>query len=145
MSVFAILFGTRKLMLTEQKRGVMLAVAFESLVKLTALLTLAFAVIWLVLDNPSTMWQQFQQHSVNAHQQTGFLTLEFWTKTSISNVCGIFVTAAISRDFRRKCASCPFTACSPMVCWLLSLGDIGGDSNRSGGHAIVPRTIPLRG
>ena len=90
MSVFAILFGTRKLMLTEQKRGVMLAVAFESLVKLTALLMLAFAVIWLVLDDPATMWQQFQQHSVNAHQQSGFLTLEFWTKTLLA-MCAVFL------------------------------------------------------
>ena len=90
MSVFAILFGTRKLMLTEQKRGVMLAVAFESLVKLTALLMLAFAVIWLVLDEPDTMWQQFQQHSVNAHQQSGFMTLEFWTKTLLA-MCAVFL------------------------------------------------------
>ena len=90
MSMFAILFGTRKLMLTEQKRGVMLAVAFESLVKLTALLVLAFAVIWLVLDKPQTMWQQFQQHSVNAHQQSGFLTLEFWTKTLLA-MCAVFL------------------------------------------------------
>ena len=42
---FAILFGTRKLHLTEQNRGVMVAIAFESVVKLFALLMLVAAVM----------------------------------------------------------------------------------------------------
>ncbi len=84
MSVFAILFGTRKLMLTEQKRGVMLAVAFESVVKLGALLLLAFAVIWFVIDKPQTIWQEFQSHSLYSEKPSGFWTLEFWTKTLLA-------------------------------------------------------------
>ncbi len=44
MTLFAILFGTRKVHLTEQNRGVMVAIAFESVIKLAALMTLGIAV-----------------------------------------------------------------------------------------------------
>ena len=46
MAFFAILFGTRKLHLTEQSRGVMVAIAFESVVKLFAKVNLNSCKIW---------------------------------------------------------------------------------------------------
>ena len=53
MALFAILFGTRKVHLTEQNRGVMAAIAFESVIKLVALVTLAVAVSVFVLAEPT--------------------------------------------------------------------------------------------
>lgn len=48
MALFAILFGTRKVDATEHRPGLLLAIAFESLVKLVALVTVGlFSVQWL--------------------------------------------------------------------------------------------------
>ncbi|PXF32364.1 histidine kinase [Pokkaliibacter plantistimulans] len=46
MSIFAILFGTRQIDATEHHRGMVLAIAFESIVKLTAFLSVGFFVVF---------------------------------------------------------------------------------------------------
>jgi len=46
LAVFAILFGTRSVDLTEQHSGLVLAIAFESLVKLVAFLAVGVFVVW---------------------------------------------------------------------------------------------------
>ncbi|WP_018111261.1 ATP-binding protein [Thermus igniterrae] len=51
LALFAILFGTRRLDPSERHQGLVLAVAFESLVKLLALL-LVGGFVWLALGNP---------------------------------------------------------------------------------------------
>ncbi|MFZ5843046.1 MAG: NahK/ErcS family hybrid sensor histidine kinase/response regulator [Pseudomonadota bacterium] len=53
LAVFAILFGTRRLDATEHHRGLMLAIAAESLVKLLALLAVAGYALYLLLGNGS--------------------------------------------------------------------------------------------
>ncbi len=87
MAFFAILFGTRKLHLTEQNRGVMVAIAFESVVKLFALLMLAIAVYVFILDTEQSVIKAFAAHSM---QQQAKLTtpglVEFITKTVLSMV-----------------------------------------------------------
>tara|TARA_R110002126_G_scaffold150368_1_gene296565 strand:- start:13635 stop:17189 length:3555 start_codon:yes stop_codon:yes gene_type:complete len=85
MAFFAILFGTRKLHLTEQNRGVMVAIAFESVVKLFALLTLAIAVYVFILDKDQHVLQSFAAHA--SKQQAQFRTsglIEFFTKTILA-------------------------------------------------------------
>ena len=52
MAVFAMLFGTRRASATEHNRGLVLAIAFESLFKLVAMLVLGLFV-WLALDIPA--------------------------------------------------------------------------------------------
>jgi len=49
MAVFAMLFGTRRVNAAEHNRGLVLAIAFESLLKLTAMLALG-AFVWWGLD-----------------------------------------------------------------------------------------------
>lgn len=49
LAVFTILFGTRHIDNTEHHRGMMMAVAFESLVKLAAFLVVGFFIIYLAL------------------------------------------------------------------------------------------------
>lgn len=52
MALFAMLFGTRRASVAEHNRGLVLAMAFESLFKLTAMLALGFFV-WFGLQLPS--------------------------------------------------------------------------------------------
>ncbi|MES2919831.1 MAG: PAS-domain containing protein [Pseudomonadota bacterium] len=63
ITVFAILFGTRKLRLTEQRRGLLLAIAFESAVKLVALLALAVAAVLLLRQQDSSMLEVFARNA----------------------------------------------------------------------------------
>jgi signal transduction histidine kinase/Na+/proline symporter/CheY-like chemotaxis protein len=56
MAVFAMLFGTRRASATEHNRGLVLAMAFESLFKLAAMLALG-AFVWLGLDLPAGEWR----------------------------------------------------------------------------------------
>lgn len=62
MTAFAILFATRPQHLTGRNRGIMAAIAFESVVKLAALLTLALGALW-VYDRPSGLLSDFAAHT----------------------------------------------------------------------------------
>lgn len=84
MAFFAILFGTRKLHLTEQSRGVMVAIAFESVVKLFALLTLGLAVYVFILADTGQVLSQFTEHAMARQQSSSYGVLEFITKTVLA-------------------------------------------------------------
>ncbi|MCG9697036.1 hybrid sensor histidine kinase/response regulator [Shewanella sp. Isolate11] len=58
LALFAILFGTRKLDATEHNPGMMLAIAFESLVKLAAFLLVGLVVCFGFFDGFGDIWQQ---------------------------------------------------------------------------------------
>ncbi|TGG91312.1 response regulator [Natronospirillum operosum] len=66
MAIFAMLFGTRRVDVTQYRSGMMLAVAFESTVKLFALL-LAAAFAWVMLgqSDPQSMIEQIRQFDLN--------------------------------------------------------------------------------
>lgn len=55
MALFTILFGVRNVQASEQHRGMMLAIAFESVVKLLALLAVGPFVVWFLFDGPADM------------------------------------------------------------------------------------------
>ncbi|MFT4924261.1 MAG: Na+/proline symporter/signal transduction histidine kinase/CheY-like chemotaxis protein [Phenylobacterium sp.] len=55
---FTIAFGIRTIDVTERHPGVMLAVAFESIVKLIAFLTTGLFVVFVLYDSPMQLWQQ---------------------------------------------------------------------------------------
>lgn len=85
MAFFAILFGTRKVHLTEQNRGVMVAIAFESLVKLIALLALCAVVYLFFIDKEQSVFGAFIEHASSQQRQlTTSGTVEFFTKTILS-------------------------------------------------------------
>lgn len=79
MATFAMLFGSRKISLTEHNRGVLTTIAFESVIKLVALVALACAVMWTLQDTHTTYFAQFWQHQ----QQVagGAPTVSFFVKT----------------------------------------------------------------
>src|SRR6201991_3877162 len=58
MAVFTILFGVRNVHASEQHRGMMLAMAFESVVKLMALLIVGPFVLFVLFDGPSDLWRR---------------------------------------------------------------------------------------
>ncbi|WP_419148564.1 PAS domain-containing hybrid sensor histidine kinase/response regulator [Pseudoalteromonas 'SMAR'] len=76
MALFAIFFGTRKVDVTEYRSGLMLAVAFESLVKLLALAIVAFLAWQSLSYMPDSMaelsshWQSFNFFNFNFIGQT---------------------------------------------------------------------------
>ena len=61
LAVFTVLFGTRNLDVTEHHRGMVLAIAFESLVKLLAFLAVGAFVTWGLFDGFSDLWDQASQ------------------------------------------------------------------------------------
>lgn len=79
MTVFAILFATRPQHLTGSNCGIMAAIAFESLVKLAALLTLAVGAMFL-LAQPSRVWADFAAHAA----RQPFDAVSFLTKTGLA-------------------------------------------------------------
>lgn len=60
MGLFTILFGVRHVQATEQHRGMMLAIAFESLVKLAAFLAVGLYVIYGLFDSGSDLLARVQ-------------------------------------------------------------------------------------
>ncbi|HEX9369394.1 MAG TPA: NahK/ErcS family hybrid sensor histidine kinase/response regulator [Roseiflexaceae bacterium] len=60
MAVFTILFGVRNVQASEQHRGMMLAIAFESVVKLLALLTVGPFVLFVLFSGPTDLLTQVE-------------------------------------------------------------------------------------
>ncbi|MCE9684837.1 hybrid sensor histidine kinase/response regulator [Shewanella sp. AS16] len=67
LAIFAILFGTRKLDATEHNPGMMLAIAFESVVKLAAFLLIGLVISFGVFDGFGDIWQQASRQAMLDH------------------------------------------------------------------------------
>lgn len=78
IAVFAMYFGTRNTDVTQYRRGLMLAIAFESCIKLIALILVAFVgyQIWLTKGTGSLL----SDYTSSAAMQT-FSSLNFWAQT----------------------------------------------------------------
>jgi len=57
LAVFTIIFGIRTIDITERHPGVMIAIAFESLVKLIAFLLVGLFVCFIIYDSPMEIWE----------------------------------------------------------------------------------------
>lgn len=57
LAVFSIIFGIRHLDVTERHPGVMLAIAFESLVKITSFAAVGVFVTFFMFDSPMELWR----------------------------------------------------------------------------------------
>ncbi len=73
LAVFAILFGTRKIDVTEHHEGMMLAIAFESVVKLLAFVAVGLFAIFLLGDSGD---------AANLEQRSSPFALDHWPDTS---------------------------------------------------------------
>ncbi len=61
LAVFTIIFGIRTIDITERHPGVMIAIAFESLVKLIAFLVVGLFVCFVIYDSPMDIWQHSKE------------------------------------------------------------------------------------
>lgn len=87
---FTIVFGIRNLDVTERHPGVMLAIAFESFVKLLAFLVVGLFVTFYIYDSPMTLWQDTGAHLQLAEQ------LEFPNLSSLAAMLVIVMAAFLS-------------------------------------------------
>ncbi|HKY93969.1 MAG TPA: PAS-domain containing protein, partial [Kiloniellales bacterium] len=71
LAVFTILFGIRAVQATEQHRGMMLAIAFESLVKLAAFIAAGFFVWTVTLGNLEGLLAKLETHPEVAERLRG--------------------------------------------------------------------------
>ena len=62
LAVFAVLFGTRHADATEHQNGLILAVAIESVVKLSAFLLVGIAVTFFLFGSPATLLKQISEN-----------------------------------------------------------------------------------
>lgn len=67
MAFFTILFGTRRVDATENHQGVMLAVAFESIIKLSAFLVVGIFSVYFIYDGFDHLWQSALESDVTRH------------------------------------------------------------------------------
>ena len=94
MAIFSILFGTRYVNASENHEGIILAIAFESVVKLFALICVCIFAVYFVFDGPKDILKQVSSsQTVNNLLFTPNLTKDFFQLTFISNL--ILATAAI--------------------------------------------------
>lgn len=87
MALFAVLFGTRHLDATEHHRGMVLAISFESIIKLVAILVVGFYASYLLLDQSvhNNFRDMVSSGSLNYNFSEGSSTLvSFFTKTILS-------------------------------------------------------------
>ncbi|MCL1126753.1 hybrid sensor histidine kinase/response regulator [Shewanella surugensis] len=75
LALFAILFGTQKLNATEHNPGMMLAIAFESLVKLVAFLLIGLIITFDVFDGVGDIWQNAVNRDVISQTDFNFMSL----------------------------------------------------------------------
>lgn len=68
---FTVVFGIRSIDVTERHPGVMLAIAFESLVKLLAFIAVGVFVSFFLFDSPIDIWQQAETQMSLDEQFTG--------------------------------------------------------------------------
>src|SRR6266851_4751004 len=83
MALFTILFGVRNVQASEQHRGMMLAIAFESVVKLLALLTVGPFVLFVLFDGPSDLWARLSDQAALASQVSREGSPLTWIVTSL--------------------------------------------------------------
>ena len=83
MALFTILFGVRNVQASEQHRGMMLAIAFESVVKLLALLAVGPFVVWFLFDGPADLMGRLAEAPAVAERLTREASPLTWVVMSL--------------------------------------------------------------
>ncbi|BDX05132.1 PAS domain-containing hybrid sensor histidine kinase/response regulator [Planctobacterium marinum] len=83
IGAFCIIFGTRKTDVTEYRHGLMLSIAFESILKIVALSLIALFAMWTInFDGVSISEAFFNQAAVD----NSFASIPFWLQTLIAAI-----------------------------------------------------------
>ncbi len=83
MAIFTILFGVRHVQAAEQHRGMMLAIAFESVVKLVALLAVGPFVIFWLFDGPGDLLTRITEAADVGERLQGSASSLSWVMTTL--------------------------------------------------------------
>ena len=83
VGIFAVIFGTRKIEVTDYRSGMMLAIAVESLFKLFAIIGVGFIAIVLLNDKDSISFSQTLEHTFDSQvwQTDDFFSFSFLMQT----------------------------------------------------------------
>ena len=93
---FTLFFGIRSVDVTERHPGVMLAIAFESLLKVSAFLILGIYIIYFVYDSPTQLWQASKANNLLSQQ----LQLPNLATMLGSLIIGMTAFLALPRQFQ---------------------------------------------
>jgi Na+/proline symporter/signal transduction histidine kinase/CheY-like chemotaxis protein len=96
LSAFAVLFGTRHADATEHQDGLILAVALESLVKITVFLTLGISVIFFMFDGVGPIYEALGNHPRVIQSLEGGKSLSSWLVLTLLSAAAIL---ALPRQF----------------------------------------------
>ena len=91
LAVFAILFGTRHIDATEHQDGLMLAIAVESLVKLTSLTAVGLFVMFVMFDGPTNFWQRASADEQLTAIFSGTVNGGKWLSLTLLSACCIIL------------------------------------------------------
>jgi len=116
MSFFTILFGVRHLDPTEKHPGMMVALAFESLFKLVALIIAALWICYLL--NPGVLTLFTQPASLELQQNIQPLSAQNWLSFMLLGGIGILT---LPRQFHVGVVECSNTAFIDKAKWLFPL------------------------
>jgi len=114
LAVFTILFGTRTLDATEHHPGLMLAIAFESLVKLTAFLLIGLVICFVYFDGIGDIWQQASDRTFNYHQDGWFDWMTLFTQTIVMMAAFL----CMPREFHTMMVECDDTVDLKRARWV---------------------------
>ena len=95
LATFTLFFGIRSVDVTERHPGVMLAIAFESLLKVVAFLVLGLFVVFVIYDSPQELWRATKADNLLSQQ----LQLPNITTMLGSLVIGMAAFLALPRQF----------------------------------------------
>lgn len=95
MALFTILFGVRHVQATEQHRGMMLAIAFESLVKLAAFCAVGIYVVFGLFDSGNTLFDRVRAEPELAERLSGSIGSNWLVMTLLSG----FAFLCLPRQF----------------------------------------------
>ena len=93
LAIFAILFGTRRVRTSEHNPGLMLAIAFESIIKLLTFVAVGIFVVWVMFDGVADLNQQSEQLDFSSGESTSWFT--YASQTFI----GVLMMFCLPRQF----------------------------------------------
>lgn len=148
LAVFTIIFGIRTIDITERHPGVMIAIAFESLVKLIAFLIVGFFVSFIIYDSPREIWQ-LSKDQFDLNQQ--------FDHTNIIGMFGMLIIVmsaflCLPRQFQVMFVEIKDKKTSVMARWMLPIyvlifaffaAPLGLAGNLNYGNSLTPDAYVL--
>ncbi len=96
MAVFSVIFGTRRVDATEHQTGIIHAIAFESIIKLLAFITLGVYICYYFFDGISDVFNQAKNlTAISTQWQHNYSPLLFWTHALL----GLLAIFCLPRQF----------------------------------------------